>query len=230
MNKDAYYFPHFSNARTDRKLRRVRKELGIEGYGIYYMILEVLREQEDFSYPLSDVDLLADDFGTSEQKIQTVISKYGLFKLTEDDCFFSEKLIEYLKPYLERSKRARKAALKRWESVNNANALPEHSVSNASKVKESKVKKIKEKDSKVDYLQPPLDHFPNEKTFVEYGIMALRYKESFLKDIYNSKLGTAQDGYFVNGTGNKITNWQHWMKSLKQANDNYKDEIKGDIF
>ena len=32
MNKDAFYFPHFSNARNDRKLRRVRKELGIEGY------------------------------------------------------------------------------------------------------------------------------------------------------------------------------------------------------
>jgi len=31
MNKDAYYFPHFANARHDRKLRRVRKELGIEG-------------------------------------------------------------------------------------------------------------------------------------------------------------------------------------------------------
>ena len=42
MEKDAFYFPHFSNARTDRKLRRVRKDLGLEGYGIYFMLLEVM--------------------------------------------------------------------------------------------------------------------------------------------------------------------------------------------
>ena len=55
--KDAYYFPHFCNARHDRKIKRVTKELGVEGYGIYFMVLEVLREQTDFKYPLSEIDL-----------------------------------------------------------------------------------------------------------------------------------------------------------------------------
>ena len=61
MTKDAFYFPHFSNARNDRKLRRLRKELGIEGYGIYFMVLEVLRDQEGFKYPLEDLDLLSEE-------------------------------------------------------------------------------------------------------------------------------------------------------------------------
>jgi hypothetical protein len=142
MNKDAYYFPHFSNARHDRKIKRLRKELGIEGYGIYFMILEVLRDQEDFSYPMSDIDLLADEFNTSEQKIEVVVTNYGLFKIDQDKFFYSIKLIEYLKPYLERSKRARDAALKRWHGNSHANAdanaLPEQSAGNASKVNESK--------------------------------------------------------------------------------------------
>ena len=143
MNKDAYYFPHFSNARHDRKLRRMRKELGLEGYGIYFMTLEVLREQEDFSYPLSDLDLLADDFGTSEAKMEAVVCAYDLFNIDEDKFFYSPKLIEYLQPYLERSKRARNAALKRWNGDSDANALPEQSKSNASKVKYSKVNESK---------------------------------------------------------------------------------------
>ena len=142
MKKDAYYFPHFCNARHDRKLKRVQKELGIEGYGIYFMLLEVLREQDGFKYPLNDIDLLADEFGTSEQKTRTVVTNYKLFTVDECNNFFSKKLIEYLEPYLERSKRAREAARKRWLTYkSNANALPEHSASNASKVKKSKVKK-----------------------------------------------------------------------------------------
>ena len=66
--KDAYYFPHFCTARNDRKVKRLRKELGVEGYGIFFMLLEVLREQTDFKFPTEDIDLLADEFNTSEQK------------------------------------------------------------------------------------------------------------------------------------------------------------------
>ena len=90
MQKDAYYFPHFCNARHDRKLKRVQKELGIEGYGIYFMLLEVLREQDGFKYPLDDVDLLADEFGTSEQKVNIVICNYKLFDIDETKNFFSK--------------------------------------------------------------------------------------------------------------------------------------------
>lgn len=101
MDKDAYYFPHFSNARHDRKLKRVRKELGVEGYGIYFMLLETLRDQEFFKYPIDDLDLLADEFGTSEQKVRTVICNYNLFQVDNEQNFFSLKFVEYLQPYLD---------------------------------------------------------------------------------------------------------------------------------
>ena len=110
--KDAFYFPHFSNARIDRKLRRVRKDLGLEGYGIYFMLLEVLREQKDFCYPYEDVDLLADEFGTREGKVQVVISNYKLFQINEKGDFFSPKFSEYMIPYLEGKEAKRVAAIK----------------------------------------------------------------------------------------------------------------------
>jgi hypothetical protein len=96
--KDAYYFPHFSNARNDRKLKRVIKTLGVEGYGIYFMLLEVLRDQNDFCYPISDIDLLADEFGTSEAKVTAVIRNFELFNIDEEHRFFSINLIRYLEP------------------------------------------------------------------------------------------------------------------------------------
>nr|BDD43963.1 hypothetical protein 22 [bacterium] len=107
MDKDAYYFPHFANARNDRKIRRLRKQLGIEGYGIYFMVLEVLREQQDFSYPLEDVDLLADEFNTSQEKVLAVITNYKLFKVTEDRFFYSPKFYDYMGPYLQKKQSAR---------------------------------------------------------------------------------------------------------------------------
>ena len=111
MEKDAFYFPHFSNARNDRKLRRVRKELGMEGYGIYFAVLEVLRDQKGFKYPLEDIDLLSDELNTSEPKVKAVICNYDLFQ-TSDENFFSIRFNEYLSPYLDAKERKRIAGMK----------------------------------------------------------------------------------------------------------------------
>lgn len=149
MKKDAFYFPHFTNARHDRKLKRVQKELGLEGYAIYFQLLEILREQIDFKYPLKDIDLLADEMGTSEPKIKAVIANYDLFTIV-DECFFSIKQIYYLQPYIEKTQRARLAANKRWNNLtSDANAMQMHNKCNADamQVKESKVKESKLKES-----------------------------------------------------------------------------------
>lgn len=163
MNKDAYYFPHFSNARGDRKIKRVRKELGPEGYAIYFMLLEVLRDQDGFRYPLQDIDLLADDFGTSEQKVNTVISNYKLFSLDENESFFSFKFNEYMQPYLDKKERARAAAMKRWHG--NANALPEHSASNASKVKKRREEESKQSREEDPAIEAVAKFETNRKTW-----------------------------------------------------------------
>lgn len=154
--KDAYYFPHFCNARYDRKLKRVKKDLGIEGYGIFFMLLEALREQTDFKYPLCDLDLLADEFGTSVAKIEAIVKAYDLFAVDSENNFFSPKLILYLQPYIEKSNRARVAANIRWNNVKllgdvnaNANAYTNaytnakqmECVGNASKLNQTKLKK-----------------------------------------------------------------------------------------
>ena len=124
MKKDAFYFPHFANSRHDRKIMRVWLELGLEGYAIYFMLLEVLREQNEYKYPTSDIDLIANEFGTSEQKVRVVICNYGLFEVDANEMFFSIKQIYYLQPYIEKTQRARLAAQKRWDKVKfDANAM-----------------------------------------------------------------------------------------------------------
>lgn len=43
------YFSHDANARNSDKLLAVRIKHGAEGYGIYFMILERLREESDYT-------------------------------------------------------------------------------------------------------------------------------------------------------------------------------------
>lgn len=157
--KDSYYFPHFYNARHDRKIKRIRKDLGIEGYGIFFMLLEVLREQTDLKYPMADVDLLADEFGTSVAKIEAVLRSYDLFTIDAENMFFSTKLMVFLQPYIEKSERARRANEIRWSKYKQLEQNGEKSIhldsdldsicytdqnpSKVSKVKYKRVKNIK---------------------------------------------------------------------------------------
>ncbi len=162
MEKEAYYFPHFCNARHDRKIRRLRKELGVEGYGIYFMLLETLREQQDLMYPLEDLDLLAEEFGVSEAKIQVTVSKYDLFEIDESQKFFSPKMLVYLEPYFRMKEQRREAGIRSAEKrkLNDRSTTVEQS-----KEKESKLNEIKEKESKVSFsemLSPYLSELSDE--------------------------------------------------------------------
>jgi len=150
MEKEAFYFPHFCNARHDRKIRRLRKELGTEGYGIYFMLLETLREQQDLMYPMEDLDLLAEEFDVSEAKIRVAVCNYGLFEIDEEEKFFSPKMIVYLEPYFK-MKEQRKLAGK--ASADKRLLNDRSTTVQQSKEKKSKVNEIKEKESKIDFSE-----------------------------------------------------------------------------
>ena len=130
------YFPHDFNSRTDRKILRLRQVLGCEGYGIYWMLIETLATEEDFSYPIKDIDLLADNFITSKEKVTAVVKQFGLFQIDKQAKFFSLSLIARMQKYIELSDKARNAANIRWEKARklkelDATALLPHSNRNA---------------------------------------------------------------------------------------------------
>ena len=125
MSKDAYYFTHDSNAKDDPKCALLIDQLGMEGYGIYWMLIEVLRDQPDYKYPLALLPSLARKYNTTPQKIEAVIRGYQLFVVEGGVVFMSETLVKRmcawenektrlllaLKPHLsnERQKRVEKA-------------------------------------------------------------------------------------------------------------------------
>lgn len=96
--KDAFYFKHDSNARNDEKLLSVRMKYGMEGYGIYWAILEKLRDDPEYMLK-TDYALIAWDLHVSEETIESVVNDFGLFRFTEDGHFYSERMMQDMKSW-----------------------------------------------------------------------------------------------------------------------------------
>ena len=92
MSKDAYYFSHDSNARNDQRLMKVRMQYGMEGYGVYFGIIEILREQKDYTLTFDDIDSISFDLRVDKQKIEDIVENYDLFEIKGHTMFYSKSL------------------------------------------------------------------------------------------------------------------------------------------
>ena len=90
--KDAYYFPHDSNARNDQRLMKVRMQYGMEGYGIYFGLIEILREQANYTLSFDDLESIAFDLRVELNVIEDIVSNYNLFVIEGMSMFYSKSL------------------------------------------------------------------------------------------------------------------------------------------
>lgn len=140
QNNLQHYFPHDSNARNADSLLSLRMRRGAEGYGIYFMILERLREEPDYT-SVKDYNMLAFDFRVGSDKVKSVIEEFGLFHFTEDgERFYSESFLRRMQLKDEKSAKARAAAVRRWNTTEtaipspaDADAMPTQCLANATK-------------------------------------------------------------------------------------------------
>jgi len=139
MKKSTYYFSHDYNASNDVKILFMRQQLGMEGYGIYWFLIEHLADAGG-KLPLKIIPVLAMQMHSQEVKVRAVISEFELFQIVHED-FFSVRLIEHLVVRNTFSESGKLGAAKRWNRQ--ANSIP-NSDPNAkeSKVNKNKVNKI----------------------------------------------------------------------------------------
>ena len=151
--KDAYYFSHDSNARNDHRIIRLRMNQGNNGYAVYFMIIEILRDVENYQLSLNDISSIAYDIREEEEIIEDVITNYDLF-IIEENHFYSNSLKRRMQK-LDQIKEKRSFAGK-MSGVSRAEAKQKGT--SVEQVLNSKVKYSKEKKSKV-YNKKALDSF-----------------------------------------------------------------------
>lgn len=118
MQKITNYFSHDSNARNDEKLVRLRMKHGAAGYGVYFMILERMREEADYM-SAKDYNMIAFDLRVSAAIVKSVVEDFGLFVFTDGgEYFYSESFnrrmnnVDALRR--QRSKAGKKGSRARW--------------------------------------------------------------------------------------------------------------------
>ncbi len=148
------YFSHDRDMRNHRKIKAIRTKYKVVGYGIWCMLLEYLTGSDGnvFAYDDVEFELMAGDFGVSVTEIRDVVDYCIKLELLfmKDGFINSESLDDRLKSVYEKRKISKEQSKKQIRA--NGKFAPNNTVNNGvsvtempqSKVKESKVKEIKE--------------------------------------------------------------------------------------
>ena len=118
------YFNHDSNARNDEKIVALRIRYGAEGYGVYFMLIEMLQAAPGCTLE-KDYKALAFDLRVSARRIKSIVEDFDLFTPTDGgNNFYSERLIKYASDvdesyerYAEAGRKGMKARWKKSEPI-----------------------------------------------------------------------------------------------------------------
>lgn len=205
MKKDTFYFSHDYNSAIDTKILFLRQQLGMEGYGIYWYLVESLANSGGY-LPFKIIPVLAMQMQVPEIKVKAVIDGFELFKIFEGS-FYSERLNQHLDLRKILSEKGIEGAKKRWNQISYSPpiALPNGNPNaKESKVKENKVNESKEKKQK-DLCFEILEYF---------GFNEMKHP---------NKLFDANG--FLNSLGENLEQFIHQFKFYKLYKSESKEKI-----
>lgn len=165
MPKDAYFFSHDTNARTDPKIMAMLFEHKAQGYGLYWTIIEMLSEHDGYklrrnkmTYNAIAMAMLCDTNST-ENFVNSCIHEYELFD-ADEEYFWSESLNRRMKfkdeKTAKRAEAGKKGAEIRWKNDKNkqtdSNAMANVSQPHGNAIaKDSKQNETKQNETKNIY-------------------------------------------------------------------------------
>ena len=141
MPKDTFYFSHDYNARNDEKIKRLIRKHGMQGYGVFWSIVEDLYNNANALR--TDYEGIAYDLRSDSELVASVVNDFDLF-IFNGDFFGSNSVEERLEQRNDKSAKARKSASYRWENANAMQTLCDSNAKKERKGKEIKGKEIKE--------------------------------------------------------------------------------------
>jgi len=197
----------------DAKIKRLLQKHGMEGYGIYWSIVEELYINANALH--SDSDGIAYDLRCDVKVVESVLYDFDLFDTLCDGSIYSPGIDKRISEIKEKSKKARESALYRWhnkveKSDDDANAMRTQCDGNA--IKEKKRKEIKENKEYVVF-----DEFPKVKlTLTEYDKLCKELGTVRAKDMVERL------GLYIGSKGDKYKNHymtiKNWIRMDKDKN------------
>ena len=224
MPKDTFYFSHDYNSRNDEKIKKLIRKHGMQGYGIFWAIVEELYNNANALH--LDYDGIAFDLRTESEIIKSVLHDFDLFVFNGDN-FGSLSVQNRINNRQDKSQKARDSAYSRWNKNKiDANAVQTQSDSNA--IKERKGKEIKGKESKES--KPSIDEFLSfcKEDMIKNGMNFSLYEYSL-----KSKFSSWVENNWKDGNNKPIKSWKSkirntipFLKPISLTNSNsYQDKV-----
>jgi hypothetical protein len=204
MPKDTFYFSHDYNSRNDEKIKKLIRKHGMQGYGIFWAIVEELYNNANALH--LDYDGIAFDLRTESDIIKSVLHDFDLFVFNGDN-FGSLSVQNRINNRQDKSQKARDSAYSRWNKNKiDANAVQTQSDSNA--IKERKGKEIKGKESKES--KPSIDEFLSfcKDDMIKNGINFSLYEYSL-----KSKFSSWEENNWKDGNNKPIKSWKSKIRN-----------------
>lgn len=185
MSKETFWFKHDYDAADDDKTMLLIEQLGLEGYGIYWVLIEKLRGREGYKMPFSVIPSLARRYMTTPEKMKTVITQYGLFQYDEEGFFYSVSLIERMQALNDlknkRSIAGRLGNEKRWGGRESEETIAKLSQSDGNAIAsyryKNRIDKNREEENREDNKEEkgidksiPKKKFDFKKALLDIGV------------------------------------------------------------
>jgi hypothetical protein len=185
--KDAYFFSHDANARRDLKVKALMSVYGDGGYGRFWKLIEMLREEDGYRMERAQYvyDAFADEMKATpgedeptaeyaERFIDDCIERFKLLE-TDGDFFWSGSLCRRMKKMSDTAEKRRAAAIKRWADAKaddenkeediqtDANAMQDdaNAMQDDANAMQDDAKKEK-KEEKIKEKQPPSSDYTED--------------------------------------------------------------------
>lgn len=192
MPKLTFYFSHDYNARNDEKIKLLIRKHGMEGYGIYWSIVEDLYNNANALR--TDYDGIAFDMRTQCDIVKSVVEDFGLFEISEN--FFGSKSVQRRLDEINiKSLKARESASYRWGDANALRAQSDRNAINKRKERnkrnientkdstnfyEKEKQKINKKEKEKEIPDEPQPPYPIPQNFGRYYLP--KYKVVVFED------------------------------------------------
>ena len=170
------YFKHMTNMRHDVKIRRLISRFGIEGYGVYNLMLEAIAEKLESESPVPDFqetfEDMAEFYNGNIEKINEIanfMANQGLFELDElSGRVLCSKMYKFLEASQTRSEYIRKM-IKSYKN----NELVDKSVDNllSETVTDKSEDKIRIDKIRLDYTAQKEKKKPSYTTIEGYPVV-----------------------------------------------------------
>ena len=181
------YVPHGTNTMGNGKIMELVAEHGMEGYGIYWMLMEHLYQQEDGKSTMKVIKILCRKMEVSTQKLNRILSNSHLFSIKNEQVS-SPELDKKRAVFEEKRKKLSEAGRKGYEAKtlkNNGNTSSENS-SHPQAIYNTTTNNINNNNSsskniKIQGWEASVDGLAQEQAWCELMAMRSGMKERFME-------------------------------------------------